>query len=695
MNNLKLYRSPWFIGSLLAKLFIGCCLISTYCHDIFIPVTDYLLLHPFGNPYAHFDQIGIPHAFPYPALMLVILYIPKLLLSWIPLHHNSLDALAIRLPLLAADVAIFSTLLTWLRPRHAHACLRLYWLSPVLFYISYIHGQLDSIPMAWLFVSLYALFKQQDTKAAILLGLAISTKTHIAITLPLFYLYQLSNRQSTFHSFRFILISITTFCIINAPFITDPSFLHMVLHNPEQQQLLQSTIQIGNTALYIIPACLVILLVQSALLQRQNRDVLVILLGLSFSSILLFVVPMPGWYYWSLPFLSYFYSKQPGRAPRLLMALQVSYLCYFLVIPQSDYLSVLQTIAPQLATYKPLYYHLGFLGISPAVIEALTYTGLQATLLLNILWLYACGLKPYSQQKLASQPFMIGIGGNAGAGKTTIAQALAEIYRPNRTTLIRGDAMHKWQRHDHAWERITHLNPKANHLHQEIEALSQLKRGKPIHRRDYDHINGTFTPPALVTPGNLIIYEGLHPFFLQAQRQLYDLKIYIAPDIELNHHWHVQRDMQERGHDRNSILARIQSRQQDYQQYITDQADQADIIVKVQAIETRETTHTTNTALRYEVIMHNSLYIDPLLVALDRIPTLTLTHEYTGVNQQTLIISGRCKASILADIAYQAIPYFADTGMAAPTWKADSFGVVLLLLSYHIYEQAQHENARY
>jgi len=153
--------------------------------------------------------------------------------------------------------------------------------------------------------------------------------------------------------------------------------------------------------------------------------------------------------------------------------------------------------------------------------------------------------------------------------------------------------------------------------------------------------------------------------------------------------------MQERGHDRNSILARIQSRQQDYQQYITDQADQADIIVKVQAIETRETTHTTNTALRYEVIMHNSLYIDPLLVALDRIPTLTLTHEYTGVNQQTLIISGRCKASILADIAYQAIPYFADTGMAAPTWKADSFGVVLLLLSYHIYEQAQHENARY
>jgi uridine kinase len=690
MNDLKLTRSPWFLGSLLAKLLIGCCLISTYCHDIFIPVTNYLLAHPLGNPYAHFDQIGIPHAFPYPALMLIILYIPKLLLSWMPLPPDYLDALAIRLPLLIADVAIFAILLSWLRPRYSQACFRLYWLSPVLFYISYVHGQLDSIPMAWLLASLYALFKQQDTKAAILLGLAISTKTHIAITLPLFYLYQLSNQHRVIYSLRFTLISIATFCLINAPFITDPAFYHMVLHNPEQQKLLQSSVQMGNTALYIIPACLIIVLVQSALLPRQNRDVLVILMGLSFASILLFVVPMPGWYYWCLPFLSYFYSKQPGRAPRLLIALQVSYICYFLVIPQSDYLSVLQLVAPQLATYQPLYYHLSFLGIHPTVIEALAYTGLQATLLLNILWLYTAGLKPYSQQKLATQPFMLGIGGNAGAGKTTIAEALAEIYRPNRTTLIRGDAMHKWQRHDHAWERITHLNPKANHLHQEIAALSQLKRGKPIHRRDYDHHSGTFTPAALVTPSNLIIYEGLHPFFLQAQRQLYDLKIYIAPDSELNQHWHIQRDMQERGHDRDSILARIHSRQQDYQQYITDQADQADIVINVEALENP----TTNTNLRYKVIMQNSLYLDPLLVALDRIPTLMLTHEYTGVNQQTLLISGHCEASILGQIAYQTIPYFADTGMAPPSWKADSFGVVLLVLSYHIYEQAQHENAR-
>ena len=51
-------------------------------------------------------------------------------------------------------------------------------------------------------------------------------------------------------------------------------------------------------------------------------------------------------------------------------------------------------------------------------------------------------------QKLISQPFLLGVGGNSGVGKTTLSNALSKLFFPSNSVVIKGDDMHRWKRGD-------------------------------------------------------------------------------------------------------------------------------------------------------------------------------------------------------------------------------------------------------
>ena len=95
------------------------------------------------------------------------------------------------------------------------------------------------------------------------------------------------------------------------------------------------------------------------------------------------------------------------------------------------------------------------------------------------------------------------MGGDSGAGKTTISESLSNIFTSMNSLVIRGDDMHKWQRGHEKWEEFTHLDPKANLLHQEIDMLNSLKAGKGILRKMYNHDDGTFSNDLNLAPNNL------------------------------------------------------------------------------------------------------------------------------------------------------------------------------------------------
>ena len=80
-----------------------------------------------------------------------------------------------------------------------------------------------------------------------------------------------------------------------------------------------------------------------------------------------------------------------------------------------------------------------------------------------------------------------------------------------------------------------------------------------------------------------MVLEGLHPFYDERVRDLYDFKIYLDISDEVKFAWKIQRDMKERGHSLESIKASIEARRPDFDAYIDPQKKHADVIIQVRA----------------------------------------------------------------------------------------------------------------
>ena len=220
-----------------------------------------------------------------------------------------------------------------------------YWCSPILFYINYVHGQLDAIPIMLLFVFLYFFFKESFRWAFLVLGLSLATKTGIAIVLPFVFVYLILRRTTFLKMTQYALISFFTFCVLNISYLRSYPFLEMVFHNREQAKIFDLHFAFSNgLTVYVIPLVYLFLLIKSFLYKRLNRDIFIMFLGFSFGLLTLLIPPMQGWYYWIIPFFIYFYVKQ-DHAPRFIFVLlNVFYFLYFLMTKQSDVWNVWQVL---------------------------------------------------------------------------------------------------------------------------------------------------------------------------------------------------------------------------------------------------------------------------------------------------------------------------------------------------------------
>ena len=690
---LKLTTSGWFFVGIILKIFLGSLLASYPLTDLFIPFVDYFASHPLDNPYEKFLNAEPIEHFPYPSLMLYIIALPKILLGQIAPTNPFWSLFLYRIPLLAADIGIFFILKNWLDEKFHRRLLWFYWFSPVLIYISYIHGQLDAIPIAFLFLSLFYLFRNKLLPAALFLGCALSTKTNIILVYPFFLLFFLSKKLPFKTMVLFFALSTGVFFVINAPYILDAPFIKTVFFNQEQDKVFSAVISLGNFSIYPIPASLLILFVHGALLKHYNRDIFIMFLGFAFSIILFFIAPMQGWYFWLIPFLVYFYVKESGRAPLIYFATSIFYLFYFIVEKNSDYIIILQVLSKGEPVYGTFYHYLQALGFDAEKIVHFSTTLLQTTLSINCFWIYKKGLESYSRHKLTAAPFLIGIGGNSGAGKTTLSNALLSIFTSSKATVLQGDDIHKWQRGHDKWNDLTHLDPKANRLHEEVDFLRKLKFGKKIRRRHYNHDTGMFTQEKTIESNNLIIYEGLHPFYLSTQRTIYDLKIFIKTSPDLMSHWKIIRDRKERDYSKKKIMEHIKRREEDSKKYIDTQMNRADIIIEI--LPKQEIgdigEETEKVMVDYSLTLPNDIYIEPLVESLEKIKNLKISHQYTDCDRQRLCLQGGCSRESLEDIAKRHTKELEDLGISCPLWPKNLFGVVVLLLTYYIFKKAEYD----
>lgn len=176
---------------------------------------------------------------------------------------------------------------------------------------------------------------------------------------------------------------------------------------------------------------------------------------------------------------------------------------------------------------------------------------------------------------------LIGVAGDSGCGKSTFLRRLADLFGEEFMTVICLDDYHSLDRKQRKEVGVTALNPKANNFDLMYEQIKALKNGKAIDKPIYNHETGMIDPTERVEPNHIIVIEGLHPMYDERVRSLLDFSVYLDISDEVKIAWKIQRDIAERGHRYEDVLASINARRPDFEAYIDVQKQYADVVIQV------------------------------------------------------------------------------------------------------------------
>lgn len=176
---------------------------------------------------------------------------------------------------------------------------------------------------------------------------------------------------------------------------------------------------------------------------------------------------------------------------------------------------------------------------------------------------------------------LIGVAGDSGCGKSTFLRRLTDLFGEEFMTVICLDDYHSLDRKQRKEKKVTALNPAANNFDLMYEQIKALKNGQSIDKPIYNHETGELDPPERVDPNKVIVIEGLHPLYDERVRELIDFGVYLDISDEVKIQWKIQRDMAERGHTYEDILASINARKPDFTAYIEVQKQHADVVIQV------------------------------------------------------------------------------------------------------------------
>ena len=181
------------------------------------------------------------------------------------------------------------------------------------------------------------------------------------------------------------------------------------------------------------------------------------------------------------------------------------------------------------------------------------------------------------------RPVVIGIAGGSGSGKTSVTNAIYEVYKEHAVVVIEQDYYYKNQSHLEIEERLktNYDHPLAFDTDLLIEHIHQLLNRQAIEKPVYDYALHTRAKDSIIVePQDVIILEGILVLEDQRLRNLMDIKLFVDTDSDLRIIRRILRDINERGRTIESVVEQYLSVVRPmHNQFIEPTKRYADIII--------------------------------------------------------------------------------------------------------------------
>ncbi len=180
-------------------------------------------------------------------------------------------------------------------------------------------------------------------------------------------------------------------------------------------------------------------------------------------------------------------------------------------------------------------------------------------------------------------PFILGVAGGTGSGKTTIAEKVYTHFG-DKVVYIPHDRYYKDQSEKTMEERIktNYDHPDALETDLFIVHLQKLQQGQEVEVPEYDFTQHTRKTDVTVTiaPAPLILIEGILIFDNPLLRELIDLRIYVDVPADIRILRRAKRDIEERGRTLDSVYNQyVATARPMHEKFVEPTKEYADIII--------------------------------------------------------------------------------------------------------------------
>jgi len=181
------------------------------------------------------------------------------------------------------------------------------------------------------------------------------------------------------------------------------------------------------------------------------------------------------------------------------------------------------------------------------------------------------------------KPYIIGITGGSGSGKTYVLNKLLNAFQAHQICLISQDNYYKARNLQQIDQKGVHNFDLPESFDQEhyIKDILALQNGQTVQKEEYTFNNPNKIPQIFTfRPSPIILVEGIFVMYFEQIANLLDLRVFVEAKDHIRLTRRIIRDNIERGYDLNDVLYRYEHHvMPSYEKYIEPHKDTADLVI--------------------------------------------------------------------------------------------------------------------